>query len=283
VELGAKSSVVAACAGVLMGCSSGTEGWVLTENTAVGGGGSAGQPPIDASDDRVFEAGVGPPGTGSRNPEGFAGACTPELSLQNRASDQDFRLFRDAFPDFSDVVLTTAKRVCALLYKRPDEVPRTDRLTIVLQDFQGAGSIQDYGNQTTVYLSTAYMRNTQSYGGSVRAEVGAILYYLEAIDYELHPENPDELRWLIEGVGEWVRHEAGQGMSGRRRRGGSWTDGGSTTGYFINWIDNEYPDAAYLLNQSMNPYDNARWSEQVFVDITGQTVQALWNRYQASL
>jgi hypothetical protein len=286
VELGAKNFLAAACALLWIGCSGGTEGWILAENAGVGTGGSAGSgpPPIDAGSDVVFEAGVDPPGSGSRNPENFAEVCSPQVFLQNRASEQDERLFRDAFPDLWGTVVRTAKHVCSLLYKRPNEVPRTDRLTVVLQDFQGAaGTIQDSGSQTTIFLNTAEMRRLASYGDDVRVQFSAVLYALLAIDYQLHDENPDQSLWLIEGLAEWARHEGGYGMSNRRRRGGNWYDGRTTTGWFLDWLDEQYSDAIYLLNQSMHPNDGIRWSEHVFEDITGEPVGALWNRYQASL
>ena len=130
MELGAKSCVVAACAlGIALGCGEGTDGWILVENTPVGVGGADSGTVVDAGNGVPFETGITPPGRFPRNPEDFAGACSPELSVQNRTSDSNWRLFRDAFPDLPEFVLATTKRCCALLYKMPKEVPRTRRLS----------------------------------------------------------------------------------------------------------------------------------------------------------
>jgi len=283
VELGAKSCVVAVSAlAIATGCGDGTSGWILVENAPASIGGPDSGGTVDAGTDRPFEAGVTPPGRFPRNPDDFAGACSPELSVQNRTSDSNWRLFRDAFPDLPDFMLATTRRCCALLYKLPQEVPRTRHLTLVVEDFQGAGYMQDDGDQTMIRLSSTYMRNVMTYGGNVRAEMGGILHYLVGIDYSFHNENPDDVRWLTQGIGEWVRHQANQGALDRRRPGGHWTDGYATTGYFLDWLSDRYPDAVYLLNKSLDPRDGVYWNERAFEDITGQPLPALWNAYQQS-
>jgi hypothetical protein len=284
VELGAKSCVAAAFALVFaLGCGDGTSGWILTENTPIGPGAPDSGVTRDAGRDVLFEAGIPPPGRFPRDPEDFGDVCSPELTVQNRTSDGNWRLFRDAFPDLPEFMLATTKRCCALLYKTPNEVPRTRHLTLVIEDFQGAGYMQDDGDQTFIRLSAVYMRNVVTYGGSVRGEVGGILHYLVGIDYSWHNENPDAVRWLSQGIGEWVRHQANQGALNRRRPGGHWTDGYETTGYFLDWLTERYPDGVYLLNKSLDPRDGVYWDERAFEYITGQTLPELWNAYQQSI
>jgi hypothetical protein len=274
--------VAACCFGVALGCADGTAGWILVENEPIGAiGADSGTNP--AADGGVpFEAGVTPPGRFPRNPDDFAGVCSPELSVQNRTNDNNWRLFRDAFPDLPEFVLATTKRCCALLYKMPSEVPRTRHLSLVIEDFQGAGYMQDSGDQTTIQLSADYMRYVANYGGSVRAEMAGILYYLVAIDYSFKNEDPNYTRWLTQGIGEWARHQAGQGALDKRRPGGTWTDGYETTGYFLDWLTEQYPDAVYRLNKSLDQRDGVYWDERVFEYITGQPLPGLWNAYQAS-
>jgi hypothetical protein len=284
VELGAKSCVAAACAlASSLGCGDGTSGWILTEATPVGPGGVDSGVLLEGGHDAPFEIGVTPPGRFPRDPEDFAGACSPELTVQNRTSDSNWRLFRDAFPDLPEYVISTTKRCCALLYKTPNEVPRTRHLTLLIEDFQGGGYMQDDGDQTMIRLSSVYMRNIVTYGGSVRGEMGGILHYLIGIDYSWHNENPDAVRWLSEGIGEWVRQQAGQGSINRRRSGGTWTDGKETMGYFLMWLTERYPDAVYLLNQSLDSRDGMYWDERAFEYITGRTLPELWNAYQQSI
>ena len=44
-----------------------------------------------------------------------------------------------------------------------------------------------------------------------------------------------------------------------------------------------YPDVAYRLNMSMDERDGKRWSPDVFREITGTTVDELWDEYRATL
>jgi hypothetical protein len=88
--------------------------------------------------------------------------------------------------------------------------------------------------------------------------------------------------WLVQGVALYVEHSAGYLDDSQRRHGGAYNAGGTTTGYFLVWLDSRYSDFVYELNQSMTPYDPYVWSPQVFADITGQTVDQLWTQYQAS-
>ena len=282
MELGAKSCVAAICALAVFACGDGTSGWILTENTLVNAAGADSGVQRDAGRDAPFEAAITPPGRFPRDPADFSAVCSPELTVQNRTSDGNWRLFRDAFPDLPDFVLGTTRRCCALLYKTPNEVPRTRHLTLVIEDFQGAGYMQDEGDQTLIRLSAEYIRNVATYGGSVRGEMSGILHYLIGIDYSFHNENPDAVRWLSQGIGEWVRHQAGQGALDRRRPGGHWTDGYATTGYFLDWLTERYPDAVYLLNQGLDPRDGVYWDERAFDYITGRTLPELWNAYQQS-
>ena len=45
-------------------------------------------------------------------------------------------------------------------------------------------------------------------------------------------------------------------------------------------VDNEYPDFLYRLNASMAMGDGVAWSPDAFEDITGESVDSLWSRYQ---
>ena len=65
-----------------------------------------------------------------------------------------------------------------------------------------------------------------------------------------------------------------------RRPGGNWTDGFETTGYFLDWLTERYPDAVYRLNKSLDPQGRNYWDERAFEYITGQTLPELWNAYQ---
>ena len=58
---------------------------------------------------------------------------------------------------------------------------------------------------------------------------------------------------------------------------GTWNDGGATTGYFLLWLSEQYPDSVYKLNLSLG---SETWTERAFEAITGKTVDELWQDYR---
>jgi hypothetical protein len=298
--LGALTAFVA----LPLGCGDGTSGWVLTRNQSSpslsGGsssstGGAGGDPtPNAGSGTEGGEGGAaggpspeggagGQPSIGPRDPNDFAEVCSPIVAVDNRTQTGNGQLFDLAMPDAEPFMIEAARLSCALLYKLPSEVPVTNDLEVVIEDFDGVGELALNGASTTLRLSSLHMRNVADAGGDVSAEIRGVSQYLIALDYVHESEDPAAVSWLHQGLGDWVRYEAGYTSIGERGPGGSWTDGFKTAGFFVDWLDETYPDAAYRLNQSMDPLDGVAWSEEIFVAIFGSDVATLWDDYQATL
>ena len=75
--------------------------------------------------------------------------------------------------------------------------------------------------------------------------------------------------------------------SQRASPGGAWTDAYTTSGFFFSWLagpgglqpDGRVPadpDIGWAINQQMKD----SWSEQVFEERLGMTVDQLWAEYQ---
>ncbi len=259
-------------------CGEGTAGWVLSTNRTAASGPDAGEMPAAGA---AGSAGSG--GQAARNPDDFGAVCSPIVSVDNRTAARNGQLFAEAFPAPSEFVVQTARSACALLYKQPSEVPITTDVALIVEDFDGIGEIGAAGASVTLRLSSLYMQSVASAGGNVHDEIAGVTHYLIGVDYTLDDENPAAVAWLAQGLGDWVRFRAGYTPLERRTPGGTWTDGFTTTAFFLDWLDTHYVDAAYRLNQSMNGADAVSWSDQIFVEVAGKGVSELWTDYQASL
>jgi hypothetical protein len=288
-------SVTAACGA--LACS-GRAGWILREVAAGAPDAAvamdadapeAPQPTASPGPDEVDagvetrDSGAADAGPATRDPAAFASVCAPQIAIDNRTASGRGALFDQAFPMPGDAIREIAREVCAILYKTPVEVPLSPPIVLIIEDFYGIGEVSITAPVIYMRLSSLRMQSVAEAGQSVRDDVTASLLFLLAIDYELDDENPGAVRWVTEGLAAFVRYRAGYTDLAERRSGGSPSDDSKATGFFFDWLDRTYPDAGYLLNQSLDPDDQVAWSERVFVDITGKNLATLWGDYQRSL
>eukprot|EP00842_Homolaphlyctis_polyrhiza_P002964 jgi/Hompol1/3669/HPOL_006706-RA len=90
--------------------------------------------------------------------------------------------------------------------------------------------------------------------------------------------------WWIEGIADWIRLRAGlAARHWKQTKGGSWTDGYSTTGYFLEWIET-HVDGVQGPGRGIRNVNAALsrnlWSEKLVFAEMGlaepTTFQALW-------
>jgi hypothetical protein len=283
------AAVAGAC--VTFACSDGTSRWILEETapavveqdaatTDAGPAleGDAGEG-MAGEDGGSADAGVPLP-----DPEPFATACAPQITVDNRTADGRGALFDEALPLPGESMLEIGKQVCALLYQTPDEVPATPPIVLVVEDFYGIGEVGISGPVIYMRLSSLHMQSVAEAGQSVRDDVTGSLHYLLAIYFELRDENPGAVRWVTEGIAFWVRYRAGYASLAQRTAGGDpRRDDYKVAGFFFDWLERTHPGALYLLNQRLDPDDGEPWSERAFEQITGKDLPTLWNEYQATL
>jgi len=87
---------------------------------------------------------------------------------------------------------------------------------------------------------------------------------------------------LIEGIADYVRLHAGLAPPHWRRNGGDrWDAGYDTTGYFLDWVEEQcHAGIVKQLNAAMN---NVEYDELIFKTATGFPVEELWTLYCAQL
>ncbi len=279
----------------LAACGKGSEGWVLQQHP-----GTAGAAGVIRDFGSTEDGGVGgeagatlPQGgqsgsggssfTASRCPVRFAASCTPAVTVDDRDQAGSGTLLTEAIADPSTALGCITRDVCDILYRKTSEIPVTTKITILIEDFAGISETYHANGAATIRVSSRYLQQVANAQADVGAAVRALFYYHATNTYQFDGNDGFANSWLVAGVANYVRHVAGTLPDNQRKPGGAYDDGGVTTGFFLVWLDQRYPDFVYELNSSLDPNRGVKWTTQAFQDITGQTVDQLWAAYQSSL
>jgi hypothetical protein len=203
----------------------------------------------------------------------FDDVCSPEITIENDDPNGAGASFEQAVPDAEALMLEVTTTVCEILYRSPDEPRTPSSITLHVYAFDG---VANAGGEN-INLSTQHLANYD--GAALLEEITGVLIH-EATHLYQYNDGPGG---LIEGVADYVRIEAGHHSLNRRNPGGNWDDGYTTTGFFLSWLDDHYPEFGYRLNLTLTRDDNEGWSEQAFEELTGKSVDTLWQEYQDDL
>lgn len=130
-------------------------------------------------------------------------------------------------------------------------------------------------------LNPWHLRAQEAANEDIRFEVLGMLYHELAHVFQ-YDENPYGYE-NVEGMADAIRFYNGHHDRYAQPKTNNWKDK-SYISAFYSWINSSVkPTFFYEFNQSMNPNDGIPWSENVFKDITGKTVDQLWNEYQNTL
>jgi hypothetical protein len=262
-----------------IGGRAGSTGGAGMSNSAGAGAGGGGAGGANAPDGGARPDAGDPPADAGTDPDAgstdglFDEVCSPEITLQNDDPNGAGAPFDEAVPDAEALMLEITTELCEILYRSPDEPRTPDSITLHVYSFDG---VANAGGEN-INLSTRHLANYD--GAALLEEITGVLVH-EATHLYQYNDGPGG---LIEGIADYVRIEAGHHSLNRRNPGGNWDDGYTTTGFFISWLDDHYPDFGYRLNLALSRDDNEAWSEQVFEELTGKSVDTLWQEYQDDL
>jgi len=216
--------------------------------------------------------------------------CTPTFTLQLEDTGPNGQIFSDAIPDPEAFVQDVGRTVCRILYRKPAEVRDANHITLIIRDdpdYPGwkSGDVGDI----TVMISTGHLADVQAKGGDVVREIRGILLHEMTHMYQNDDKAAGEgsyasLGNVIEGIADFVRIRAGYPPDGAvPSKTGTWDDAGYwKPAFFLLWIDDQYPDFLYQLNQSMTAGDGVAWTPDTFTTLTGKSATDLWTEYQSA-
>ena len=238
-------------------------------NTTISGGDSCATTPPE-----LPAAFLAPPNT-------FTTKCNPPFTFHNE-DPAGAEVFTDEVPDVEAWYRDIARRVCAYLYKTAEEARPVDSVALFLRNCPGVAA--KWGDRDiNVEICTPHLQNVKNQGRSVKDEVTGIMTHESTHGFQWD-DKPDSNPpgWIIEGIADAVRLKADYIAPDFLRTGGSYTNAYKTTAFFLVWLERQYPEFLYRMNQSLKVNGSA-WSPTSFQTITGKSVDTLWQEYQAYL
>ncbi|KAI5124126.1 hypothetical protein M0805_000939 [Coniferiporia weirii] len=204
----------------------------------------------------------------------------PKLRLEAKdlAHEGTALFFKHVNP--SDGLRNAVVSVLETLYTKQTSPTNVRSVSLYLDDMDGVaytkGSELD-NDHKEIHLSVRHVKNSKH---RVRGEVLGVLVHemVHCFQYNAKGTCPGG---LIEGIADYVRLKAGFSPPHWQKGGNKWDEGYQTTGYFLEWIEDTYGhDFVRKLNGAMR---EQKYSPDVFRELTGEGVDALWKLYKLSL
>jgi hypothetical protein len=206
--------------------------------------------------------------------------CTPTIEYSNHDATAPGQLFTDAIPEPGQTMWLATHAACRQLYRDGAEVKDIKTITLIVEDAGGIASTSG----TTIRLSTPYLKQKADAGADLTQEITGILHFATSLIYQNGGSSMDAAppRWLIVGIADFVRLESGYLDRGARGAGGNYDSSSQTTAFFLDYLITKNANVVYELNRELAP-TSAVWTNDVFVNLLGSDVDALWAEYQATL
>ena len=231
---------------------------------------AAASDPMDSGSPVVIPEDAGTPIT-------FESVCRPTVVYNNFDPNGAGATIDVRMTDPPSVVQPISATACSLLYSDPESVKLVEEIEVIAEPL-GVPSAVSTGR---IRLSSTYFDEYAAAGGDVTEELLGVLHFAVSINYQYNAGGSAP-SWLVTGIADFVRLNAGHFDPNGALPGGSWTDGFRTTAYFFDWVATSYPDIVVGLHAALAP-GQAGYSDALFVQLTGRTVNSLWAEYQAAI
>ncbi|KAI8902296.1 hypothetical protein BC833DRAFT_573743 [Globomyces pollinis-pini] len=172
------------------------------------------------------------------------------------------------------------------LYKVPDHSPVWIRnLTWFCESMDGVAHTNGDRYDKEIHLSHEYLQKYMSNHTIEQSknELEGVMRH-ELVHVIQHNGKRTLPGGLVEGIADYIRIRSGCiAPHWQRKKGGSWTNGYSTTGYFLEWIEDCPPFACNNFVTKLNAsLENSGWKDELFENLIGSRIDAAWDRYQNS-
>jgi hypothetical protein len=203
--------------------------------------------------------------------------CTPMVVFQNQAPTTVGGMrFTQHVPDPVATMQRLSREVCALLYRKPEEVRKNATIRLFIDPtYNGVA----YASGGSIHFSPDHIARQGNNAERLSAEIHGVLAHEVT---HLWQQNQGGTRDNREAVADWVRYRTGFDSLDRRRVGGNWSSAYTPGGFFISWLEDKFDrDFGYKLNVG---FSKANFSyPNLVMEVTGKNIDAVWADYQAEL
>ncbi|XP_058769317.1 uncharacterized protein LOC131643178 [Vicia villosa] len=182
--------------------------------------------------------------------------------------------FRDQIGDqYAKQTLDSATRFIWKVFQQnnPTNRKNVQKVSLFIDDMDGVAFTS--GNE--IHVSARYVNG---YSGDVRKEIIGVLYHEMTHVWQWNG-NGQGNGGLIEGIADYVRLKANYAPSHwvKAGQGDKWDHGYDVTARFLDYCDSLKNGFVAKLNKLMR----SGYSDQLFVQLLGKTVDQLWKEYKA--
>lgn len=209
-----------------------------------------------------------------------------------------YQIFAQQVTDPEHLIRASADSVLKKLYTLTElsagNFQDIDTITLALKAFDGVAYKSGDPHHITISFSTKYIakkyEEEDKKADEILFELIGVLYHELTHGYQYSPNNAggyanktDHFS-LVEGMADFVRIDLNQHKR-PRKAGGHWSDGYTTTGYFLSYLQEiNGDDFICRLNKSAHTLENWNWSDGLSRALNKEvSIEELWANYQAHI
>lgn len=182
-----------------------------------------------------------------------------------------------------------ARKVAEILFfSDRDSIHYIGTINYLLRDFDGVAYKAGDGDEVSIHFSTRHIAKSAAQSlAKLDFETRGVLYHELVHGYQYSPKGcgdygSSKVYWsFIEGVADAVRAQSGHFDMATRRPGGTWLDGYRTTGFFLQWLTRDDPDAIRKFHRTALELPVWSWDAAIKV-LYGpdSSIESKWEEYQ---
>lgn len=226
-----------------------------------------------------------------KNPEeGWSGFVYPEVEFRiDNPESKGAKMYSSVVHDPEAYAKFHARKVAEMLFNNDrDSIRFVHKIKYILRDFDGVAYKAGSGDMVEVNFSTRHIEKSAAESlYKLDFETRGVLYHELVHGYQYEPKNcgdygSSKVFWsFIEGMADAVRAQSGHFDMNTRRPGGNWLDGYRTTGFFIQWMTRDDPDAIRRFHKTALDLDTWSWDAAIKALYGPEAIiESKWEEYQ---
>lgn len=216
------------------------------------------------------------------------GVFLNNLSLDHDVADLNRTVLQLLYMPKTPTTTSSSSSSASRPHPYKPHIPGTRSVTLIVRDIDGVAyttGLELDDQHKEIHFSLPYIHHVSKSskdGAAISKELKGVICH-ELVHCWQHNARGTAPGGLIEGIADWVRLRAGFVPPHWKREGGdNWDAGYQTTGYFLDWIEQQHGEGSIRrLNEALR---DVEYDEKKFwKDLYGENVDHLWSTYCKSL